>query len=70
MAARTLGIKLQAREVRAADALAGALSAVGSGRTLALFVLDDPMFLGQRAEIVAFAAEHRLPTIFGLMPTD
>jgi putative ABC transport system substrate-binding protein len=66
-AAPRLRVELQAVEVRRSADVERAFSTVASWRADALFVFDDPVLLpAHQAEIVGFAARHRLPTIAGL----
>jgi putative ABC transport system substrate-binding protein len=63
-AARSLGMRVQLLGVRGVDAFDMAFSAVTKGRASVLFVLFDPFLVGQRARIVEFANEHRLPAMY------
>ena len=64
-AAAALNLTLQPIvEVRSASDLADAFSTVAGGRPQALFVLADRFLLAHRAQIVAFAAANRLPTMY------
>jgi putative ABC transport system substrate-binding protein len=66
--ARALNIKLLKMEVgRPIDvALSAAFESALREKAGAIFVLpDEPQFLTRRAEIVAFAAKHRLPAFYG-----
>ena len=62
VAARALGLTLIPVEVRSPDDLAPALSKI-KGRPQAVHLSADPLLLGQRSEIIAFAAKHRLPIV-------
>jgi putative ABC transport system substrate-binding protein len=62
-AARSLRVRLQILEARAPNELARAISAAANGSANAFVVLGDPMFFGERAEIVELAARNRLPVI-------
>ncbi|MBI2153008.1 MAG: ABC transporter substrate-binding protein [Candidatus Rokubacteria bacterium] len=64
--ARSLGLQLQVLEARGPDAFASAFAAMTRGRTGALFVMADPMFLSNRTRLAELAAKHRLPAIYGL----
>jgi ABC-type uncharacterized transport system substrate-binding protein len=64
-AAQTLGLQLQPISVRAPEDLDEAFRMAARGRADALLVFDDPLALGYRARLVALAAKHRLPTIYG-----
>jgi putative ABC transport system substrate-binding protein len=63
VAARTLKVRLQILEARAATEFAGALSLATKESADALFVLGDPWFFGERARIVELAATSRLPLL-------
>jgi putative tryptophan/tyrosine transport system substrate-binding protein len=63
-AAQALGLQLQSVEVRAPSDLDRAFEAMASTRPSALITLADGMLLDNRARIVAFAAQSRLPAIF------
>jgi len=62
-AARVLGLTLVSVEVRSSDDLALALSRMIKERPEALHVLGDPLLLGNRIRITAFAAQNRLPIV-------
>jgi putative ABC transport system substrate-binding protein len=62
-AARQLGIALQPLEVRNPSEIATAFAA--AVRANALIAFDDPMIHSDRASIVALAAKHRLPAMYG-----
>jgi putative tryptophan/tyrosine transport system substrate-binding protein len=61
-AARSLRVRLQILEARAPTELARAISAADRSAN-GLVVLGDPMFFGERAQIVELAAKNRLPVI-------
>ncbi len=63
VAARTLGLQLQPLAVRDSHEFASAFSTMKRERVGALFLLSDAMFFGQRKELVALAASHRLPLV-------
>lgn len=68
-AARSLNLALQSIEVTQAADLDRALSAATAARAQALVVPPiTPLAYAKRAEIVAFAQRHRLPTMFGTRP--
>lgn len=52
-------------EATGADELAGAFTHLAQAGAEALLVLNDAIFLGQRARVVELAAGHRLATIYG-----
>jgi len=64
VAAQALGIDLQVAEVPTPDKLESAFAAISTSHADALIVLQDAMFFGQHARIVAMAAASRLPTLF------
>jgi putative ABC transport system substrate-binding protein len=63
-AARSLRVRVQPLGVRGAAALDGAFSAIAKERPGALFVLFDPVLLGHRTRITAFANKNRLPAMY------
>jgi putative tryptophan/tyrosine transport system substrate-binding protein len=63
-AAQSLGLQLQSVEVRTPSDLDRAFEAMASTRPSALMTLADGMLVDNRARIVAFAAQSRLPAIF------
>jgi ABC-type uncharacterized transport system substrate-binding protein len=65
-AAKTLGLKLQPIQVRASEDFEEAFQAATSGRADALLAFDDSLTVGYRTRLVALAAKHRLPTMYGL----
>jgi ABC-type uncharacterized transport system substrate-binding protein len=66
VAARTLGVELQAQEARGPENFERAFAAMTRERAGALFVIADGMFLLNRTRIVGLAAKHRLPTMYAL----
>jgi len=64
-AARGLGAKLQAIEVRSAEDLSAAFDTAVNGRAQALMSTQGPFFWRLRAEIAQLALKHRLPTLSG-----
>jgi putative ABC transport system substrate-binding protein len=63
-AAQSLGLQLQSVAVRTPADLDRAFEAMASTRPSALITLPDGMLVDNRARIVAFAAQSRLPAIF------
>jgi ABC-type uncharacterized transport system substrate-binding protein len=63
-AAQSLGLQLQSFEVRTPSDLDGAFEAIARTRPSALITIPDGMLVDNRAPIVAFAAQSRLPAIF------
>jgi putative ABC transport system substrate-binding protein len=64
VAARTQGVLIQPREVRAPEELTRAFAAIIQERMGGLIVLSDGLTLRYRTQIVTLAAEHRLPAIY------
>jgi putative tryptophan/tyrosine transport system substrate-binding protein len=64
-AARTLGIQLQAVDVRDSNNFEQAFEEATKERAGALLTLDDPLFFTHRSKIVELAAKRRLPAIYG-----
>ena len=64
-AARTLGVALQSHEVKVPKDFEGAFAMMAKERPDALLVLEDSLMLHYRKEIADFAAQQRLPSMFG-----
>jgi putative tryptophan/tyrosine transport system substrate-binding protein len=64
-AARTLGVVLQSHEVKDLKDFEGAFAIMAKERPDALLVLEDSLTLHYRNEIAEFAAQQRLPSMFG-----
>ena len=64
IAATALSITLQPVEARRMDDLEQAFATIGGARADALIVLADPFLLSKRKQIVAFAANRRLPAMY------
>ena len=62
-AAQALGIKLQLLDVRASEDLDAAFAAILKERPEALLILADRVFLHNRARMMDFATQHRLPNV-------
>ena len=62
-AARTLGLTLQPRDVRAPDDLGPAFDAMSRERADALYLFADTFTIAHQRQILNLAAKHRLPTI-------
>ncbi len=62
--ARSLGLQLQALEVRTPGDLPGALEAAARARVEGLTVFVSPMLLSSREAVVALSARHRIPTVY------
>jgi putative ABC transport system substrate-binding protein len=63
-ASRSVGVQLQAIEVRNPGELTGAFDAVTTARPSALISLGDGMLWSVRTRIVDFALKNRLPGVF------
>jgi putative tryptophan/tyrosine transport system substrate-binding protein len=63
-AARVLGLTLQSHEVQGPKDFAAAFAAIVEERPDALLVLQDAVTMQQRKEIISFAIENRLPSMF------
>jgi putative ABC transport system substrate-binding protein len=64
MTARTLGLEVAPIEIRQADEIISAISAL-AGHADALYVATDPLIFSNRIQINALAQDRRLPTIYG-----
>jgi putative tryptophan/tyrosine transport system substrate-binding protein len=65
VAAQALALQLQPVEVRGPEDFAGAFGAAAGSHAGAIIAFDDPLTLGYSTQIVALAAKHRLPVIYG-----
>jgi putative ABC transport system substrate-binding protein len=63
-AARRLGLTFRDMAVRGRAELEGAFAAMGRERVDGLAVLQDPMLLAVRRDVVGLAARHRLPAVY------
>ena len=63
-AARSLGIRLQKLNVERPDDFTGAFAEIRKDRAEALIVSSTPLFYANRTTLVAFAATHRIPTMY------
>ena len=63
-AARSLGVRLQIREVRGPNELDSAFATMAGEHVDVLLVGSDPMLFAQRGRIVTLAAQARLPAIY------
>jgi putative ABC transport system substrate-binding protein len=63
--AQTLALRLQPVEVRGPEDFAEAFAAAAGGHAGAIIAFDDPLILGYTTQVVALAAKHRLPAIYG-----
>jgi putative ABC transport system substrate-binding protein len=64
VAARALGVILQSHEVQSPNDFEVAFAKIAEERPDALFVLDDALTTSYRKEIVDFAMQKRLPSVF------
>jgi putative ABC transport system substrate-binding protein len=64
-AARALGLQVVSAGARKPEDLEGEFQTIRRERADALLAVADLMLLSQRARIVAFAAKHRLPAMYG-----
>ena len=66
-AAKTMGLHLEAIEVRGPDEFEGAFAAAGKARTQALILgHQDPIFHNHARQLVSLATRNRLPAVFYL----
>jgi putative ABC transport system substrate-binding protein len=63
-AARALGLRLHAQDVRGPQDLEGALVLTAQARPEALLVLGDALINMHRQQIAAFATQQQLPSVF------
>ena len=63
-AARVKGVTLQSHEVQGPKDFAAAFAAIAEERPNALLVLQDAVAIQQRKEIIDFAIQKRLPSMF------
>ena len=64
LAARSLGLRLQALEIRSANDFEDAFLAATKERSGALTVIEDPLWSINRRVIVELAAKNRLPAMY------
>jgi putative ABC transport system substrate-binding protein len=63
-AARQLGLAFRSMAVRGQQELDGAFAAMARERIDGLVVLQDPLLLSARAQVVRLVAQHRLPAVY------
>ncbi len=63
-AAQTLGVRLHLVTVRGRAEFAGAFSTISRERPVSLFVVNSPLFFGERQYLAELALKHRLPTVY------
>jgi putative ABC transport system substrate-binding protein len=64
-AAKTMRIEVQSAEIRDQAGFATAFAAIKGGNAQALLALSEPLTLYHLKEIAEFAAEQRLPSMYG-----
>ena len=64
--APAVGLSLQIVEARSPDELEAAIATAIRERAAGLVVVQDPMFLAQRAQLAELAMKNRLPAIYGI----
>jgi putative ABC transport system substrate-binding protein len=62
--AQALGLQIQSLEVRSLNDFEGLFQAAAKGGAHALTVSAHPVFIGNRNQILDFAAKNRLPAIY------
>ena len=62
--ARTLGLTIQPREVRAADGFESIFAAMSKERSDGLYVPTGPLMRANQKQIVGFTVKSRLPSIY------
>jgi putative ABC transport system substrate-binding protein len=65
VSAQRLGVTLHPQGVQDPSQLANAFAAMATGQAQALIVLTDPLTVRYRDQIVALAATHQLPAMYG-----
>jgi putative ABC transport system substrate-binding protein len=65
VAARKLGVTLQPLDVRGPEDFEAAFAAATRGNAQAILAFDDPVTIAYPSQIVALAANSRLPTMYG-----
>ena len=63
-AARALGLEVHSLDVRRAEELNGAFRAASAARAGALITLRNPLIVAHRAQLVALAAQTRMPVMY------
>jgi len=64
-AASSLGVQIEYFTARDSEAVDHALQAIAALKPDGLVVESDALLVSSRSTIIAFAAEHRLPTVYG-----
>jgi putative ABC transport system substrate-binding protein len=65
VSAQRLGVTLHPQGVQDPSQLANAFAAMATGQAQALIVLTDPLTVRYRDQLVALAATHQLPAMYG-----
>jgi putative ABC transport system substrate-binding protein len=63
--AQRIGVALQLQEVQDISQFESAFAAMATARAQALIVFPDPLTVRYRGQIVALAAKHRMPAMYG-----
>ena len=64
-AAKTLGLPIEVQDATPTE-IEAAFAVLVERKTDALLIANDPIFLSRRDQIIALAARHTVPTIYGL----
>ncbi len=64
--ARVLGMQIQVLDIRQPQELAKAFGTMAAGKTHAVVILPDPMFIAERRRIVELAATSRISAMYHL----
>jgi putative ABC transport system substrate-binding protein len=67
-AAATLGLEVQVVNARSDDEIETSFASLSGQPADAILIPNDPLFLSRASRIVALAAEHALPTMYGRRP--
>jgi putative tryptophan/tyrosine transport system substrate-binding protein len=62
-AASKLALHLQPVDVRGPDEIEAAVSIIAKGHAEALFIIEGPMLIQNRGQVIEIAARNRLPTV-------
>ena len=65
VAAEKLGIQVHSVEIQQPSDFADGFAVMRSVRPDAMIVVEDPLMVGHRSVIIDFAADHRLPALYG-----
>jgi putative ABC transport system substrate-binding protein len=68
LAAQSLGLKIQAFEIRGANELDGIFQAAKKAGARALMAIGDPVTFTHRKRVIDLAIKHRFATIFSQIP--